>query len=269
MTDLLDRISIKQPCDESWEEMTGNSEVRFCSHCSKHVHNLSSMTREQAVDLVRRANGQLCVRYIRSSAAVDVLPPVTQISRSLTRVAAVLAGTLAMASFAPAQTPTTDPPRTVISPRRSDPKPKVGSTAIVSGVIRDINEAVIPNVSVKLQNKDSEWWCIEVSDSSGEFVFRNVQIGNYVLEIEAYGFERLVVENLRVENDLRLEKVLTVGEFFETMGIVGTTITGADFFDVPLSKLAPLDRPVEPLYTLQPQVKVTTTKTKKKKNLPK
>jgi ankyrin repeat protein len=46
--------------------MTGNEQVRFCEHCNLHVTDLSAMTRQQAMRLVARSQGRLCVRYIQT-----------------------------------------------------------------------------------------------------------------------------------------------------------------------------------------------------------
>src|SRR5262245_32332354 len=56
-------IEVKSPCSESWDEMTGNDQVRLCSHCVKAVNDVSTMTRREAMRLVRHSNGNLCVRY--------------------------------------------------------------------------------------------------------------------------------------------------------------------------------------------------------------
>src|SRR5260370_22542525 len=61
----LDQITIPKPCDADWDSMTGNDQVRFCEHCNLHVNNLSSMTRRDAMRLVARSKGRLCVRYIQ------------------------------------------------------------------------------------------------------------------------------------------------------------------------------------------------------------
>jgi TonB family protein len=45
--------------------MYGDDRVRFCGRCSQNVYNLSSMTREEAQDMIRRTDGQLCVRFYR------------------------------------------------------------------------------------------------------------------------------------------------------------------------------------------------------------
>src|ERR1051326_4852372 len=60
----LDRITIPQPCDANWDEMIGNDQFRFCAHCSLHVTNLSSMTRQDAIHFVSESRGRICIRYI-------------------------------------------------------------------------------------------------------------------------------------------------------------------------------------------------------------
>jgi hypothetical protein len=60
-------VHIAEPCDASWNEMSGDDARRFCDHCTKHVHNLSEMPRSEATKLV--SSGQnLCVRYASTPA---------------------------------------------------------------------------------------------------------------------------------------------------------------------------------------------------------
>jgi hypothetical protein len=55
----LDRLTISQPCNEDWESMAGNDQVRFCQHCNLHVNDLSQMTRSDALRLVNESRGRL------------------------------------------------------------------------------------------------------------------------------------------------------------------------------------------------------------------
>ena len=61
----LDRIKVAAPCDAEWRWMYGSDRVRFCGQCSKNVYNLSAMSTEEAEDLVRHTEGQLCDRFYR------------------------------------------------------------------------------------------------------------------------------------------------------------------------------------------------------------
>lgn len=62
---VLDNVEIASPCTASWEEMTGNDQVRHCAHCSLNVYNLSAMTREEATGIITQAEGRVCVRLYR------------------------------------------------------------------------------------------------------------------------------------------------------------------------------------------------------------
>src|SRR5882724_6333055 len=61
----LDRVYLKKPCSTEWNLMEGNDQIRFCIECNKQVHNLSSMTRKQAEDLLAEAGGELCAKFDR------------------------------------------------------------------------------------------------------------------------------------------------------------------------------------------------------------
>ena len=61
---LLDRIAIASPCPASWDEMTGDDQVRHCSLCNLSVHNLSAMTRDEAEGvLAKLSEGRVCARF--------------------------------------------------------------------------------------------------------------------------------------------------------------------------------------------------------------
>ena len=62
---LLEQLDIPIPCAVAWASMRGNDRSRFCSQCRKHVHNISGMTRDEAVSLIQGAVGEVCVRFYR------------------------------------------------------------------------------------------------------------------------------------------------------------------------------------------------------------
>ena len=47
--------------------MSGDEQKRFCSKCTKHVHNLSEMTADEAEATLAVADGKLCVRFQRDA----------------------------------------------------------------------------------------------------------------------------------------------------------------------------------------------------------
>jgi hypothetical protein len=65
MTINVDEIRVASPCHARWNDMAGDERARFCGQCSKHVFNLSAMTRAQIETLVREKEGKFCGRFHR------------------------------------------------------------------------------------------------------------------------------------------------------------------------------------------------------------
>jgi hypothetical protein len=59
----LANVRIASPCSARWEDMYGDERLRFCGECKLNVYNLSGMTKYDAENLFRLAEGSLCVRY--------------------------------------------------------------------------------------------------------------------------------------------------------------------------------------------------------------
>lgn len=57
------RLKIATPCRTTWSQMTGDDKVRFCALCKKNVYNLSTLTRDEAVGLVRAKEGDMCATF--------------------------------------------------------------------------------------------------------------------------------------------------------------------------------------------------------------
>ena len=142
----LDQITIQAPCDADWDSMSGNKQVRFCEHCNLHVTDLSSMTRQNAMRLVARSQGRLCVRFIQRPDGGIVTRSVPEkfyrISRRASRIAAgAFTATLSLSSAA-AQTgadSAVGAGREQEAIARMIPQPELGSS--LSGIITDPNGA--------------------------------------------------------------------------------------------------------------------------------
>lgn len=62
---LLSRVEVAAPCPADWASMVGDDRTRFCPSCEKNVYNLSAMTAQEAEQLIREKEGNLCVRYFQ------------------------------------------------------------------------------------------------------------------------------------------------------------------------------------------------------------
>jgi hypothetical protein len=198
-TDALDRIQVASPCSADWDEMTGNDEVRFCRHCSQHVHDLSRLTRKEAMRLVIASEGRLCVRYQRRADGTlhtsERAEPLTQIKRRLSRIAAgAFTATLSLATNVAAQSarPVTGNQSAVVQPAHSPTLGRIlvhrGGTASLAGTVFDTQQAVVVGAKVTLANDATGESQSVISNDEGAYQFQDVEAGVYTLTVESPGF---------------------------------------------------------------------------------
>jgi hypothetical protein len=60
---LLSNLKVASPCKVNWSTMDGDERIRQCHLCNQSVYNISSLTTDQAENLLREKEGGLCVRY--------------------------------------------------------------------------------------------------------------------------------------------------------------------------------------------------------------
>ncbi len=56
-------ISVASPCSQSWEQMQGDANVRFCGKCEKNVYQLDNLSTEEVRQLIIEKEGKLCWRF--------------------------------------------------------------------------------------------------------------------------------------------------------------------------------------------------------------
>jgi hypothetical protein len=221
---LLNRIDVKTQCNESWDEMTGNAEVRFCSHCSKEVHDLSAMKRTDAEKLVQKSNGKLCVRYVKTPDGNLITTPLrfTQIKRRATIAASVLATSLTFTTLAYAQGKPIVRKDNVTQTNQDkiDNNQRTEGVAIISGEIQDEHGAVIPGVTVILRDIKTDQIRETRSSDSGFYEFKKVEPSIYEIRIEVDGFKKLTLTNIQIGKDTKLTKVFNLQSTQEFLGMV-------------------------------------------------
>ncbi|MBI4748612.1 MAG: carboxypeptidase regulatory-like domain-containing protein [Acidobacteria bacterium] len=229
---ILSQIQVKSPCTEDWNEMVGNDEVRFCSHCSKHVHNLSAMTRREAEELVLRSSGNLCIRYIRRPEDQQIVTLPDWMDRPALRglVLPVAAGVMAVAlNTAPSlaqNSPSAKPAIQVTDPARgksSFQAAEVKAELSLEGIVKDTTGAVLAGATVKCTNPMTGESLTTTANEQGVFRLGIVIEGDFILDVEAAGFIAGQLPRIRVargENQ-RVEVVLQPDENANTViGVV-------------------------------------------------
>lgn len=98
---IRDDVAIETPCGMDFRKMTRKEATqRFCGACTKHVHDLASMTEGEARALLAAPSTEgLCVRYVADETGrLQFLPdvPVSQLTARRRAVLAVSAMAAAM-----------------------------------------------------------------------------------------------------------------------------------------------------------------------------
>ena len=231
--DVLDRIDVASPCQADWDEMTGDEQVRFCQHCSKHVHDLSQITRNDVRKLVAASGGSLCVRYRKrpdgTLKTIERPEPLTQIKRRLSRIAAgAFTASLSLAQSVAAQTarPAGGERPAAIQPAtlgRLLLKPVAGGqTASLVGNVYDPQQAAVSGATVVLVNQATGQEQSVTTGDDGAYQFPELEPGTYALRIGAPGFLTFVQNDIvfapGVQN--RVDASLEIGEITGVVSVI-------------------------------------------------
>jgi hypothetical protein len=190
----LDRLVISNPCNADWDAMSGNDRVRFCEHCELSVTNLSRMTRYEAMRLVARSQGRLCVRFVQGPGGKILATAPEKIYRISRRVSRITAGAFTAAlslSTAAAQNSSISPgeARRETAAVMMPAVPREPGAGL-SGVITDPTGAVVAGANVTLTNAQTKVAFTYTTGDDGAYKFSLLEGGTYSLVTEAEGFAK-------------------------------------------------------------------------------
>jgi ankyrin repeat protein len=202
----VENIRIQSPCTQPWDEMAGNDRVRFCTHCSKEVNDLSRIGRREGMRLVRRSGGNLCVRYAMdpmTNGPIFAGQAPVKIRRAPAIAAGVVGATLGLSSMAYAQGDVkivrhpADPEdlSAASSAAETEPEP----TARLRGMVVDPNGAVVPGSVILLRNRDTGAARRGTSGADGSFAIDSLPGGIYSLVVpENAGFDEAKIDQIEI-----------------------------------------------------------------------
>jgi len=99
-----------------------------------------------------------------------------------------------------------------------------GGTGRLSGAITDPAGGVVAGASVKLLDENGTLIASTFSDSSGNYSFSSLPVGNYRLESQQQGFRKNVITNLAVTpGENQMNSTLQVGSVAQTVTVSANT----------------------------------------------
>ncbi len=223
---LARSIKVSSPCSEDWDKMQGNEKVRFCSHCAHSVNNISEMSQKEAMRLVRKSDGRICIRYIQhpKTNAPVFADKLYQISRRAGLAAGVLGASLAVSSVAYAQGNITFSKNSEVKTetdqnRKSAATKKESPAASISGTITDSAGAIIPGAVVSISGTNFSR-TVSANDN-GDFLFTQVKAEELTMTIQSNGFEyKELTVTAREGRETVANSTLEVAETFVSGGMM-------------------------------------------------
>jgi hypothetical protein len=140
------------------------------------------------------------------------------------------------------------------------------STSSVKGTIKDPQGAVVAGATVTLTNPETNQTRNATSNESGQFAFEGIQPGTYRIDIEAQGFKKAALNDVRalVAKSTDLEVNMEIGAVTETISVTvgaGEALVntqdaslGNNFVAQQITQLPLNARNVANLLSLQPAV---------------
>lgn len=224
----ISNLRIAAPCSVDWERMTGDERVRFCASCNLHVYNIAEMTDAQVGALLKSTEGRLCARlYRRADGTVltrDCPIGLRALRRRGARAAgAALAALLSMYAVAFGQSAGKKDQSCVhLAQLKIKRTALTAQQGMFTGVIKDVNSAVIPTAEIFLTDEHTKQRRRITSTEEGEFGFISLPGGRYTVEVTAPGFKSFKLKHMELnENEAtRAEIILKVAEETVMVGIV-------------------------------------------------
>src|SRR5712691_9723744 len=98
-------------------------------------------------------------------------------------------------------------------------------TSGISGTVRDVNSAVVPNATVTAKNEATNISQNQNTTDAGLFAFTSLPVGNYTVSVEKSGFKtfKKTGNALEVGTPLIVDATMEVGQVSETVTVTGGT----------------------------------------------
>lgn len=211
------RLGIATPCSQNWNQMTPDSEGRFCGSCQKTVVDFTAMDDRELLQWFATRQGPVCGR-LREDQLDHNVTPLPDRAKSRWRYWNYLIAGLLFSSEAAAQTRPANPPTSQSLPIRPETRQLMGDTILatekpfptdsVRGRVTDTAGAPIASATLMYGPKKAL-----LTDEQGRFSIPAQKVpGNQQLTITAIGYQSLsiTVDKLLTDYQLKMTETLTM-----------------------------------------------------------
>lgn len=216
-------LTVKQPCNQSWEEMQPDTSGRFCGACQKHVVDFTSFGDKQFISYFQNypQPSDLCGKLSEKQLSVIIPPkpaPITFWDVNKLAAASLIAA-LGFTYKAEAQVK-------IVVPTHATPPRKVDHTIpekrlVIKGIVKEERGEGIPGVSITVKGTNKG----TVSDMDGKFKLELPERDSvYKLTCTTFGMltQEITLDGNRSEN---INVIMKNDANIEIMGAVSIVKT--------------------------------------------
>lgn len=204
-----DKISIPEPCHESWREMTPVGQARFCGSCQKNVYDFTTSTDREILEKLN-ANDNLCGRFRTSQLNRELYVPETRSPLWLAAASGVLGFMVIGGTSAYSQVKQGEVTRTEnVAPTIILGKPARPEPIRVTGMVVDKNGPV-PGATVSVKGSQ----VVVSTNIDGNFTIDATALDS--LDVSFVGYESRSIS----VTDLLANKSVLLNEGNITMGVI-------------------------------------------------
>lgn len=203
----INNLRVASPCSVGWETMSGDERVRRCASCELNIYNISEMKSEEVENLILKCEGRICVRLYKRADGTVLTKDCPVGFRAYQKRAARFAGAalatifgLFSVSFGQKETEKSIDASKIKVVRKINQNRE----SILSGRIFDPTGAVVAGAELKLYEKTSKDFLRINSDEDGNYIFKSLTKGSYILEVQAQGFKKYKLINLAVKDNQKI-----------------------------------------------------------------
>jgi hypothetical protein len=162
------KLTINNPCKESWNDMIQGDGSRFCANCEKHVVDFSIMTDKEIYNYLKERQGQkVCGRVRNDQLQRPILPEFKKANGfDLIKVAATIfvGATVFLPNSAEGQSPQTQV-QTQDSFKHNNAGNQLQRQVVIKGKVM-LNDEIFPNAVLEINGRHMVF-----ADENGEFTY--------------------------------------------------------------------------------------------------